>query len=195
MLARSETAQLSTISTERGRSTRPLPKRVSSLPVSNYNTSSPVLNVDIPDTQMERYSVMFEKLLLPPQPTLFERRNGNATKLQPLKENPTKVSNGRQTFDTLMLTVPGKYRDNTGAFAAKGKISKSWKQACGENISQNTHHFSSDRGSSASRSTDEVRAVRHSTDHIAIGTNSNRHRISCMERAIPSTDAGQWQDV
>jgi len=102
--------QLSTKPSGTGSARRPLPTRVSSLPVSNYNTSSPVLNIDIPDTQMERYSVMFEKLLLPPQPTLSQRRNGNTMKLQPLRENPTRVSTEREPHLTLMLTFSRRIR-------------------------------------------------------------------------------------
>jgi len=70
---------------------RPLPTRMSSLPVSHYNTTSPILDITIPESQMERYSVMFEKVL-PPQPTLLERRRVSIARLQPLGENPAKVS-------------------------------------------------------------------------------------------------------
>lgn len=49
--------------------------------------SGPMLDVDIPDTQMERYSVMFGSLLRPDRPSsLFLRRQANPEKLKPLNE-------------------------------------------------------------------------------------------------------------
>ncbi|GAB7339174.1 hypothetical protein MBLNU457_5836t1 [Dothideomycetes sp. NU457] len=75
---------------------RPLPTRMSSLPVSHYNTTSPVLDINIPESQMERYSVMFEKLL-PPQPTLLERRRGSIAKLQSFGEDPANVNQAAES--------------------------------------------------------------------------------------------------
>ena len=56
--------------------------------------SGPMLDVDIPDIQMERYSVMFGSLLRPDRPSsLFLRRQANPEKLKPLNELSMKVSN------------------------------------------------------------------------------------------------------
>jgi len=49
--------------------------------------SGPMLDVDIPDIQMERYSVMFDSLLRPERSSsLFVRRQANPEKLKPLNE-------------------------------------------------------------------------------------------------------------
>lgn len=56
---------------------------VSAPPMAN----SSLLDVPIPGSDMERYSVMFEKLLKPATPSLAERR-GTTSRLRPLAEEP-----------------------------------------------------------------------------------------------------------
>jgi hypothetical protein len=55
----------------------------------------PLLDVDIPQVQLERYSVMFSGLLEPQNnnssSSLLYRRQGNAEKVTPLSRLPTKV--------------------------------------------------------------------------------------------------------
>ena len=58
--------------------------------------SGPMLDVDIPDIQMERYSVMFDSLLRSDQPSsLLLRRQANPERLKPLNKLSTKVGNDR----------------------------------------------------------------------------------------------------
>lgn len=65
--------------------------RTESAPVlPQAGVPSPLLNVEIPTAEMERYSVMFEKLQRQPQ-TILERRRGSLTKLRPVVEETSKV--------------------------------------------------------------------------------------------------------
>jgi len=50
------------------------------------NGQRPVLDIEIPTVQMERYSIMFEKLLNSPAPSLLERRRGSLKRLQSVGE-------------------------------------------------------------------------------------------------------------
>lgn len=62
------------------------PTSRSGSPVSSVDSMAiPRLNVNIPNVEMERYSVMFEKLLKQPAPSLLERRNGTLKKLRAVK--------------------------------------------------------------------------------------------------------------
>lgn len=69
------------------------PSRTDSPLSLTEGVATPRLNVNIPNVEMERYSVMFEKLLKPTQQSLLERRNGTLKKLKSVKipEEPKKV--------------------------------------------------------------------------------------------------------
>jgi len=64
------------------------------VPRSKYSLSRPdLLNVDIPSVKLERYSVMFEKVLeQKPQQSLLERRHGTLKRLQPVSGTSGMVS-------------------------------------------------------------------------------------------------------
>lgn len=65
------------------------------------NDGGPLLNVDIPDVQMERYSVMFGSLLGKSSSNLLERRSKMLDKLKTIadEEEKTKLFNGLEAPD------------------------------------------------------------------------------------------------
>lgn len=70
-------------------------KETSSTPeaLSSKESEGRLLDINLPDITLERYSVMFSSLLQsgPNRSSLLERRQANAEKVKPLKELPTKV--------------------------------------------------------------------------------------------------------
>ncbi|KAF2473083.1 uncharacterized protein BDR25DRAFT_128348 [Lindgomyces ingoldianus] len=62
-------------------------QHVSHYPSARANGDKPLLDIDIPRIEMERYSVMFGSLLQPSRSSnLLVRRQGNSEKLKPLNE-------------------------------------------------------------------------------------------------------------
>lgn len=60
-------------------------------PPRSKKSGMPLLDVAIPKAEMERYSVMFDKLLTPPRQSLLERRQGTLKHLRPVGDDSTKV--------------------------------------------------------------------------------------------------------
>lgn len=81
-------------------------------------TSTPLLDVSIPDVKMDRYSVMFGNLLQSTSDrssSLLVRRQVNAEKVKPLKELISKVimsSNG-MVSECLLTVFQGGRKDRS----------------------------------------------------------------------------------
>jgi hypothetical protein len=75
-------------------------KRSSTTPLHPSRPSVPgLLDIDIPDVQMERYSVMFSGVLEPGnRSSLLERRQPNAEKVKPLNQLTVKVRRGNYSL-------------------------------------------------------------------------------------------------
>jgi hypothetical protein len=82
-------------------------KRSSTTPLRPLESASPgLLDVDIPDTKMERYSVMFSGVLEPSnRSSLLERRQPNAEKVKPLNQLTVKVCEESFSLLSLELTI------------------------------------------------------------------------------------------
>ncbi|KAL1636592.1 hypothetical protein SLS56_001177 [Neofusicoccum ribis] len=74
--------------------------------------TSPMLNVDIPTIEMERYSVMFGSLLKGDrQSNLLMRRQGNPERLKPLNSDSLRVQSLLSSFASARITNPAQVAD------------------------------------------------------------------------------------
>ncbi|KAK8430092.1 hypothetical protein IWX49DRAFT_256369 [Phyllosticta citricarpa] len=88
--------------------------------------TSPLLNVDIPSVEMERYSVMFGNVLKKDRSSnLLQRRQGNKDALKPLNSESLRVSR----FTSMRRSVSLRFRK-------RGKLTNSGRQCADQSICQ-----------------------------------------------------------